>query len=156
MPYLKYIIILIVGVLIGNVINYKIIPSNEVTPLSAITSVIYTNSYSLGLLHRIKLGQINTATTWLETNIARDTLIINDFIKQTSVTEDEKTLATSQINLLSVMNEKFNIPLWKNNKELISVFTDFQKKDPEHIKWFRCKNWNKPMWSEDNSCKNNQ
>ena len=44
------------------------------------------------------------------------------------------------------MNEKFNIPTWKNNSKLIQLFNAAQKDDTKHSKSFRCKDWDKPMW----------
>ena len=146
MPYLKYTIILIIGVIIGNVINYKLIPNNAVEPLSAITGYVYKNSYSLGLLHTIKMGNMNKAITRIEETIIGDVIVIDELINESYVTDEEKALAYSQLNLLSVMNEKFNIPLWKKDKKLTSIFNKIQEMDPEKTKWFRCRDWSKPMW----------
>jgi hypothetical protein len=112
-----------------------------------------SNTFAVDRLHRIKIGEIKSVEDSMESDIALDAeFLFYPLTQAKDITEEERTSIYTRLIMLSVMNEKFNIEQWKQNKNLQKIFTKVQTIDPELTSKFRCFNWEKPMWADRGNC----
>lgn len=111
---------------------------------------ILNSASNLEILHRLKIGEQQSVEESLAHKIMFNAIAMKQAISRGEADNLEdiwKILA-----LIAVMDEKFNIQMWKRNEEFQSILTSARTHDPSYIRSLRCKNWEKPMWSSDGDC----
>ena len=125
---------------------------SRVEDVSNVTYVSHQVTNTTDLLHRIKINDVASLENDLEEQIASDVRDIVQLIKRGAISSEEAQRLNEHLVMISVLNEKFEIPSIKASKELIIELKLAQKKYPELVQKLRCNDWSKPMWVGKDVC----
>lgn len=117
--------------------------------------LLYTQANSMDLLHRMKIGEVKSVEYLMESNTASDAQFIYAIAKESKVISEERRKSIyKQLIIFSIMNEKYDVSQWKNNKDLQSIFKEVQLDNPQFTSEVRSWCWKKPWWSCKEDCQN--
>lgn len=149
---MKFILTFISGVLFAFVLQAASIEDTEKSRSAAVMQILRDTVSDTSSLHYIKIGKTNELEKYIEQRIASYAKLMNSEMIDEQTTAQETNKIKRYLQLLSVMNEKFNIDLWKKDKELTDIFAAVQAADKNHIEKLRCLDWSQPMWSDKKKC----
>jgi hypothetical protein len=123
--------------------------STEAVGNSDISLLLGFTAVRVELLHRLMIGEVGSVEKSLARDIAYDVKAFsNPESRQTLSVEDLKRLSQSLV-LLAVMQEKMNVDSWKSESEFLGRIKAEATSNPKLADTFRCKDWSKPMWVDD-------
>lgn len=97
-------------------------------------------------LHEILIDEIDDLRNSRATQSAERAVLLDEWLLEEDLSDKEIEWFETQLILMSVMNEKFQIEAWAQNAQLQKAFQRIQQKYPRRADAYRCRNWEKPMW----------
>ena len=114
--------------------------------------MILMSSFTLERLHRLKINKHESVEQSMEVSLASDAKSLFNILEHGKPTPADRKSIYGILRLLSVMNEKIKIDLWRSDELLQDIFKTAQDNDPEHTKKLRCYDWTQPMWKNTKGC----
>jgi len=99
-------------------------------------------------LHMLNIGESRQLQHYLQQRISSDVLALSEMLKQYELSTKERTRAQHLLTLIAVQNEKFPVPEWKSDDDVMAALNTALAENPAYADKVRARNWSKPMWQE--------
>jgi hypothetical protein len=137
------------GILLGMRIPAQ---SSEATGNTDISLLLGFSAARVELLHRLMIGEVSSVKQSLARDIAYDVKAFSNPESKQKLSTDELERLDKLMILLAVMQEQMNVDSWREESEFLATINAEAKSNPKLAATFRCKDWSKPMWVDDD-CK---
>jgi hypothetical protein len=116
-------------------------------PVSAMNYVGYTTVSRVQYLHLLNIDQTSHLRRDLENTLIHDVHALWSLAQQ-PISAAERERAYGLLRLIAVQNERYPVPSWKGDKQVIEILEAALKENPGHADSLRARNWTRPMWQQ--------
>jgi hypothetical protein len=83
---------------------------------------------------------------FLQKRVLFDVLAMSSLLQHYKLSADERARLQRLLTLIAVQNEKFPVPEWKSDEQVMAALNAAAVENPEYANEIRALNWSKPMW----------
>ena len=120
----------------------------ELPSVSAFDYQAHGTAFRVMDLHMLNIGESRQLQHYLQQRISSDVLALSEMLKQYELSTKERTRAQHLLTLIAVQNEKFPVPEWKSDDDVMAALNTALAENPAYADKVRARNWSKPMWQE--------
>ena len=113
--------------------------------VSRVNSSAISNASSL---HLVNIGDISHLQEVLRDILYYDILALSDSLTYQGISHDEREKIQKTLTLLAVQNEKFPVPKWTADAQIVAILNAALAQNAEFASQLRARNWTKPWWQE--------
>ena len=123
--------------------------SEEKISLPDVSYVDYTlhiSALTVERLQRLELGDVDSVKNSMVDALKLNIVEMYTMLREAEITGEEKRRLTTQLVLLSVMQEKYKIETWSKDKEALGILLTIKSENEKEYDKLSCFDWSQPMW----------